>query len=256
MPLEELKQLIVRGLVEWALWKASEASGWLPYRTVPMEQLLSDADSDMGAVGERVDAYYRTHAMDIVRDVEAQMASYEVDGEALATLSEALRAHEYGLYRASCRVLLPELERVIREDWLGIKGVRVLSQRALATRAKSKRSRLDDLPDEAGDLLLFGWIHTYVFARFDTHATSLIPNRHAAAHGWAVYASEQDSLNTIVCADYVYRAVTLLKDQTRRPEVRTASRSPGARDASPRPALSLDSVPEMPDFDSVETPAS
>ena len=171
MSFEDLKQLIVRGLVEWALWKASEASGWLPYHTVPMEQLFSDADGDMGAIGDRVDAYYRTHAMDIVRDVESEMASYEVDAEAKATLAEALRAHDHRLYRASCRVLLPELERVIREDWLGIEGVQTLSQKALIARVKSGQYRLEDLPEETGDFVLFGWIHTYVFARFDTLGT-------------------------------------------------------------------------------------
>ena len=257
MPSEDLKQLILRGLVEWALWNTSEASGWLPYHTVPMEEFFGQAEGGFEAVGERADAYYTTHAIDIVRDVESKIASYKVDDEAKATLSEALQAHEHGLYRASCRVLLPELERVIRQDWLGIEGVRPLTQRDLTASVESWKHRLEDFPEETGDLVLFGWIHSYVFARFETLETRLAPNRHAAAHGWEVYASEQDSLNTIICTDYVYRAVTSLREPNRRPDMRAASPSPAAAKASSQPTMSLDSldIPKIPEFDLIEVSA-
>ena len=209
MPLEGLTQLIVRGLTEWALWKTTEESGWLPYHALPMDRVFGDGKADFEAFGDRLDAYYRAHGMDIVQGVAAAVASFDVDGEAKATLREALSAHEQGLYRASCRVLLPDIERVIREDWLGVKGVRTLNQKALMT--VLKHIEIDDLAAESGDLVHLVGISS-AFAWFKTlESPGPTPNRHAATHGWAVYSSEQDSLNTIICAEYVYRVATALK---------------------------------------------
>ena len=163
----------------------------------------------------------------------------------------AVRAHEQGLYRSSCRVLLPEIERVIREDWLGVTGVRALSQRALMS--TPEHLELGDIAGEVGDLVIFGWIRAYVFARFASleNQHHLVPNRHAAAHGWAVYASEQDSLNTIICADYVYRAATHSKHRKRQPRVSEAAPSSAGSAASPSPASRVTSltIPEIPRFE-------
>ena len=252
MPFDDLKQLLVRGLVEWALWKATEESGWLPYHALPMDRVFGDGEAEFEAFGDLLDAYYRAHGMDIVRDVASAMASFDVDDEAKATLREALHAHEHELYRASCRVLLPEIERVIREDWLGIKGVQALTQKALMT--LPEHIELGDLAGEFGDLVRLGGISN-AFAWFETiESPGPAPNRHAATHGWAVYDSEQDSLNTIICTDYVYRVATALKERKRRPEVRAAGPNLAAGSTSPRPALSLDSleIPEMPKFDFIE----
>ena len=252
MPLKNLEQLIVRGLVEWAIWRTTEESGWLPYHALPMDRVFGDVDE---AFGDRLDAYYRAHGMDIVRDVESAMASFNVDDEAKATLREALRTHEHGLYRASCRVLLPEIERVIREDWLGIKGVQPLTQKALMT--LPEHIELDDLAAELGDVVRFGGIFN-AFAWFETiESPGPAPNRHAATHAWAVYDSEQDSLNTIICADYVYRVATALKERKQRPDVRAATPSLVTGNTSPGPTLSLDSldIPEMPNFDFIEEPS-
>ena len=255
MPLEDLEQFIVRGLAEWALWKTTEESGWLPYHALPMDRAFGDGEAEFEAFGDRLDAYYRAHGLDIVRDVASAMASFDVDDEAKATLREALRTHEQGLYRSSCRVLLPEIERVIREDWLGIKGVETLTQKALMT--LPEHIELDDLAAEFGDLVRLGGIFN-AFAWFETiESPGPAPNRHAATHAWAVYDSEQDSLNTIICADYVYRVATALKERKRRPEVRAATPSLTAGDTSPRPTLSLGSldIPELPDFDFIEAPS-
>ena len=213
MSLEELKQLASGLLVSFAIADASEASGWLPYHTVPFEQFFNARGGGREAIADRVDAYYRAHGMDIVRDIDSAMATYDVDTEAKATLDEALKAHELGLYRACCRVLLPELERVLQEDWLQTKGVQALSQKALIT--KANQYHLDDFVWEGGDLVLFGKIFKHLFVKFDTLTADPTPNRYAATHGWEVYKSERDSLNTIICADYIYRMVTSFKQRKR-----------------------------------------
>ncbi len=254
MPFEDLKQLMVRGLIEWALWKTTEESGWLPYHALPMDRVFGDGKEDFATFGDRLDAYYRAHGMDIVQGVAAAVASFDIDGEAKATLREALSAHEQGLYRASCRVLLPEIERVIREDWLGVKGVGTLNQKALM--AVLEHIELDDLAAESGDLVHLVGISS-AFAWFNTlESPGPTPNRHAATHAWAVYSSEQDSLNTIICAEYVYRVATALKKRKRQPE--GCSATPGLTAGSTSPPLtpSLDSlgIPRMPKFDFIETP--
>ena len=213
MSLEELR---ARLLVSLAIADASEKSGWLPYRTVPLEQLF--ADGDMDAFAYRMDSHYRAHGMDIVRDVGSTMTTYDVDAEARATLAEALKAHEYGLYRSCCRVLLPELERVLREDWLRNKPV-PLSPKALITKVNQYELH-DYILDKCG-LVLFGKIFTHLFERFehlDAPQHDMTPNRHAATHGWAVYSTEQHSLNTIICADYVFRMVTAFKEREVEPK--------------------------------------
>ena len=220
-----------------------------------MDRVFGDGEAEFEAFGDRLDAYYRAHGMDIVRDVASRVASFDVDDEAKATLREALCAHEHELYRASCRVLLPEIERVIREDWLGIKGVQTLTQKDLL--ALSEHIDLGDLAGEFGDVVRLGGISD-AFARFETlESPGLAPNRHAATHGWAVYDSARDSLNTIICADYVYRVATALKERQRRPEVRAATPSLAAGNTSPGPTLSLDSldIPETPGFDFIEAPS-
>ena len=211
MSLEELKQLASVLLVSFAIADASEKSGWLPYRTVPLEQLF--ADGDMDAFADRVDAHYRAHGMDIVTDIGSAMTTYDVDAEAKATLAEALKAHEHGLYRSCCRVLLPELERVLREDWLRNKPV-PLSPKALIT--KVNQYELHDYILDKGGLVLFGKIFAHLFERFeslDDPQNDTIPNRHGATHGWAIYSTEKHSLNTIICADYVFRVVTAFKER-------------------------------------------
>ena len=136
-----------------------------------------------------------------------------------------------------------------------VSGVQALTQKALMT--LPEHIELGDLAGEFGDLVRLGGISN-AFARFETlESSGPAPNRHAATHGWAVYDSEQDSLNTIICTDYVYRVATALKERKRRPEVRAASPNLAAGSTSPRPALSLDSleIPEMPNFDFIEASA-
>ena len=216
MSLEELKQLASGLLVSFAIADASEKSGWLPYRTVPLEQFFVDGDMDTFA--DRVDAHYQAHGMDIVRDIGSAMTTYDVDAEAKATLAEALKAHEHGLYRSCCRVLLPELERVLREDWLRNKHI-PLSPKALIT--KVNQYELHDYILDKGGLVLFGKIFTHLFERFehlDDPQNDTTPNRHGATHGWAIYSTEQHSLNTIICADYVFRIMTAFKERKGQPK--------------------------------------
>ena len=48
VPQMSIVELIGRGLAEWALWKTSEASGWLPHRTVSLDGLGGDGGDGVG----------------------------------------------------------------------------------------------------------------------------------------------------------------------------------------------------------------
>jgi hypothetical protein len=193
--------------------KAREATGWLPYRTVPFTQYFRECGGDIAALTTCISSYYEHHASVILQDIALQLPAYDIDNEAKETLSEALSAHEYRLFRCSCRVLLPEIERVIREDWLGIQEVKTLSQ-ALLEGEINKKSLSDFVLNGPQDLVLFGPFASHLFSwvasRADV-AQESIPNRHAAAHGWVSYSSSQSSLNTIICADYIFRLTTSFK---------------------------------------------
>jgi hypothetical protein len=109
-----------------------------------------------------------------------------------------------------------------------------------------------------GGLARFGGLF-HAFARFEAlDGAGPAPNRHAATHGWAVYDSVRDSLNTIICADYVYRVATALKRRKRQPEDRAARPSLAAGSTSPGLTLGLESldIPQVPDFDPIDDPAT
>ena len=193
--------------------KASEATGWLPYRTVPFAQLSSECDGDVFEFHVRVSSYYEANRLAVVDDVSSLLHNYEVDDEAKATLDEAIKAHHQGLYRCSSRVLLPEIERVIREDWLGIPGI-VPLRHDLFVKAIDDKELSDFVLDFPHDLVLYNIFANHLFAWVSDSAdvqAKPTPNRHAAAHGWAPYSTSQTSLNAIICADYVFRLTTYFK---------------------------------------------
>lgn len=206
--LEALERLyVLHGIAE-----SSEGSGWLPYHTVPYERYIRECGRDLECLTQKVSDYYRTSSADIIRDIRSSVSMYDVDEEAKATLGEAFKAHEGGLYRACCRVLLPEIERVLREDWLGIKEIRPLGQKALI--AKVDQYHLPDFLLDKGSLVLFGKIFTHLFEWFEDledPKSDTTPSRPGATHGWASYSTAKHSMNTIICADYVFRLVTAFK---------------------------------------------
>ena len=103
-----------------AIAKARETTGWLPYRTIPFARYFQECGGSAEAFCAQVSSYYENHALEVVQDIASRLDDYAVDDEAKVTLREALDAHQYGLFRCVCRVLPPEIERVIREDWLAI----------------------------------------------------------------------------------------------------------------------------------------
>ena len=207
-------QPMIQGIVFYdQIAKSKEATGWLPYRTVPFAEFLRTCGADAAAFSAKVNEYYETYSSTITEDIASQIESYDVDDEAKETLREALRAHSCGLFRCVCRVLLPEMERVIQADWRGVQGIQTLNQRTLETEI-NKYALSDFAPNGPHDLVIFGLFANHLFTWVQNRSQvdqETLPNRHAATHGWASYSSRQSSLNTIICADYIFRLTTNIK---------------------------------------------
>ena len=214
---KELEPMIQAFIIYDGIAKAREATGWLPYRTVPFAQYFRECGEDTHKLTAQISNYYENYGSIIVQDIASQLLEYDIDEEARSALQEALCAHEYGLFRCACRVLLPEIERVIREDWIKIQGLKTLSQ-PLLEKEINKRALSDFVLNGPVDLVLFGPFAEHLFAwvnnRADVEQES-IPNRHAVTHAWVPYSSKQSSLNAIICTDYIYRLTTSFKAMER-----------------------------------------
>ena len=89
------------------------ATGWLPYHTVPISY-VEECGGNTPLLEQRLSTFYETNWDGIRQDIESRLEAYHIDEEARETFREALSAHEAGFYRCVCRVLFPEIERMIR----------------------------------------------------------------------------------------------------------------------------------------------
>lgn len=210
---KEMEPMVQAVVLSDRIAEASKVSGWLPYRTVPYGQYDRECGGEIDAFSVQISRYYKSHSQTILQDIDSRLVKHDMDGEAKATIREALEAHEHGLYRCVCRVLLPEIERVIREDWFGIADVETLKQ-SLIENEINKKYLEDFALSGPADFVLFDHFSNDMFAfvknRQQVQQQSTT-NRHAASHGWMSYASMQYSLNTIICADYIFRMVASFK---------------------------------------------
>lgn len=197
-----------------------EKAGWLMHYSSPLH-LISD-EMTAQDIGTLLENHYRTNWPVVAADFRVQLARLDIDDEARATFEEALIAHEAGLYRASVRVLFPEIERVAREHLLEgtLKGIASLGEVRQAAQALG----WSDV-EKFGDGPFFGQFtimsqHLYALAktpeRIAELASSPIPNRHAAIHGLVAYNSLQNSLSALIMAEFMFKLVAILKTQNAR----------------------------------------
>ena len=199
-----LKQVHERKQVQDALNQV----GWLPHYSVP-HRLVEGCGDDRALLDSRVADHYRTRWTKIRDHMELDLATYHIDDEARATFREALIAHESGLYRCICRLLFPEIERIIGA---GHRSGRMI-EKLLAS----------EEPTELDFREMFDWVmlerirkHAYeqVWAegereRFERDP---VPNRHAAIHGRVAYSTHKHSMNMLILTDYVFRILPPLDD--------------------------------------------
>lgn len=192
-----------------------EALGWLPHTNSPFN-LVEEEITDTEATDRKIETYYREGWVQLGTKLVNGIVACDLDQEAKDTFAEAVTAHGAGLYRCAPRLLFPEIERVSRKEIYG---------GALSKMASQKR-----LVDAIGGLGLsevssIGVVglrfyrklteHLYINVLNDTAVIALmadpVPNRHASLHGIIPYNSPKSSINAILVADYLLRAISALK---------------------------------------------
>ena len=196
---------LAKGLQAFAKWSqdvdALNATGWLPFRTVP-PRYIDEYGSDSFQLNGYLSEYYSTDWNSIRDNMISRLDRCQIDDEARATFREALKAHELGLYRCVCRVLFPEIERVIG----GGRHSKKLLEKLGGTQSLEHLSFQERL-----DYVIFGQLIKHVYAsdkRLGELKENRVPNRHAALHGLVSYSSHKHSMNMLIFTDYIFRVLT------------------------------------------------
>jgi hypothetical protein len=182
--------------------------GWLPHYSVP-HQLVAGCEGDRALLDSRVAEHYRTRWTKIRDNMELDLATYHIDDEARATFREALMAHESGLYRCICRLLFPEIERIIGAGHRSGPMIQTLL-------ASGEPTKLD--AREMFDWVMLERIREYAYEQVWTEGErerferDPVPNRHAAIHGQVAYSTHKHSMNMLILTDYVFRILPPLDD--------------------------------------------
>ncbi|MCY4485892.1 MAG: hypothetical protein OXF11_02115 [Deltaproteobacteria bacterium] len=239
---ETAPPVMSRVLMEVQNWNLSSdvlaRAGWLPHYTMPFGA-IAKSHEEGDKISSTILDYYDENWETVRGRIERRLVGYEIDAEARATFREALDAHESRLHRCVCRVLFPEIERVLFtklfggllgnkqitydeyirtltgenrhiEDFIidGLFDLSVFGHLTKAVREKDRR-RLGKEHVSGADAMIFGiFSNVKDEARRQSLARNAIPNRHAALHGLVSYSSSQHSLNTIFLADYMFGVVS------------------------------------------------
>jgi len=189
--------------------------GWLPHSSTP-HTLLADPELSDEALDEKIHDYYRENWPSIQADLDARISGYDLSAETKAAFRDALEAHRHGLYRVTPRLLFPEIEQVVRVEFMGGKFFGFTSLRDL--KAAAANLTLHDFnPGGMFAWRLYGKFYNHLYAEAKTAqdlaiiAADPVPNRHAALHGLLQYPEPKSSINMLVMADFVFQVVCSLK---------------------------------------------
>jgi hypothetical protein len=192
-----------------------ETLGWLPHDTWPKRLTTGEDDLSISEIGEQLEVHYRDQWDTVQSEFSSSFDRLEIDAETRLALGESLQAHRNGHYRAVVRLLFPEIEKEIRTAFY---------RDALTSHIAGQKEFLDRISRVAFghvlqrefDLTLYKKLSTHMYQTVNDNNRSLVaadpvPNRHAALHGLVTYASAQNSINTLIMADYILRLITSLK---------------------------------------------
>ncbi|OPH84363.1 hypothetical protein [Nitrobacter vulgaris] len=187
--------------------------GLLPHPSTPFALLDGDDADDVLKI--KIEQHYRDNWKEVCHDLESRAQRFDVDDEAKTTLAEALAAHQSGFYRAVCRLLLPEIERVarveLRGDCLGsLKIEKVIGEPGMELTISETN------PPGYYALGLYERLTDHIYVKVDELnrlklKSDPVPNRHAAIHGLIVYNSVWHSLNSIFLTDFAFQVVSGIK---------------------------------------------
>ncbi len=202
-----------------------DATGWLPYHLAPVDY-VENYEGDSIHLEKQISAFYVTQWLNIREDIESRLGAYHIDDEARDTFREAFSAHENENYRCVCRVLFPEIERMIRLNLFNDAGR--IHTREMLGKLIDERPLEDFVSQEAFGLVLFGRLAKHLYEQVNDEErkefeNNFVPNRHAAMHGLASYSTHKHSMNMIIMADYIFQILP--------PPSASVSSSPSAIDS-------------------------
>lgn len=196
-----------------------DTAGWLPHYTTPFTLITDNTDvDDLSAL---LNVYYCQNWTHVRAEFEARLFMLEVDDDAKATFSEALDVHGHGLYRATPRLLFPEIERIARAELPngGVGGMASLKE----LREAAGHLGLSELAPKGGGPVFaqFARMANHIYEHVSTPeqvadlANDYVPNRHAVIHGLVTYRTMQSSLNALIMTEFMYQVIHAMKANAR-----------------------------------------
>lgn len=199
------------------LFNAVDKAEWLPHSTSPVA-LVEGARNDPAELDRLLGEYYTDNWDEVAAMLVQRVEGYDINEESKDTFKEAVASHGYGHYRSAVRLLLPEIERLVRIETGARVDETITSQHDLQSAASVLTNRhIDRTGIQGGQLLKRLTSHLYVHVKTDADLERFrnhgVPNRHAAIHGLIAYGSCKHSLNTIFMMDYVMLIIDLAKQE-------------------------------------------
>jgi hypothetical protein len=219
-----IKQQVLEPIGAWSAGMAKYAvalkkrqllddSGWLPHATLPTS-LIDQCGGDARQLSRSISEHYAENWPEVRSELSGRIDRFRVDDEAKETVREALAAYDQKLYRSVCRLLMPEIERVVRIE------LNDGAQEMFVGKLQKVAGELDlcDIePSGFLGMMLFVRLREHLYAHVHTEEelkrmeADPIPNRHATVHGLVSYRTAQNALNTIFMTDYIFQVVTSVK---------------------------------------------
>ena len=250
------KQGAALKLIELKKWveDASFETGYLPHKTVPFVRFRDECGDNYKEFLFLVLTHYESHQDDILLSIESQKEKLTLSEDKKATFSEAIQVHKQGIFRLTCRALLPDVERVIYEDWLDKSGIGSVKARELENTIGEMPLRIF-IQDHWSDWVLLNVLKSHLYSNgsnIKDFPQVPLPNRHAALHGWLNYPSQKHSFNMIVFADFIFRQGTFFNKIGREKQSNTTHGSISTSDIPPNrptskiPSPSVTAPPQIP----------
>lgn len=188
-------------------------AGWLPHQTTP--QHLLNSTMPLAEVHQVLNDFYANETDRVEQSFFESLNRYALDDQVRSTFTEALKCHRMGCYRATVRLLFPEIERVA---CIQLYDETHRGKASLPDFAELVgRLPLGQFPDVEAPLQLFEKLEGHMYmsvwdkTALQKVADDPVPNRHAAIHGFVDYSCMQNSINALIMADFMFQLFSTLK---------------------------------------------
>lgn len=180
-------------------------AGFLPNRFVPWQLVNFEGDADLHP--DVISQVLRQEWDGIRNQLESDAETQTHDDLGATVLKEALAAHEHGLNRAVVRLIMPEIERIIRQHFGdGRVDDTWISKKFLKDAGELPVGLFFGI---SGGFTTYSHVSEHLFASVKTmddvarYSNDSIPNRHATIHAVVPYDTWQASVNAIFLLDFI-----------------------------------------------------